>query len=421
MLAKMEGVSADALAKVKSALDTANADLAEHKTQLEQIRALKYDEEINKQGDALRGSVPLLENLNRAYGQNEEAIRQAQVQLQLYSWELAHPGASAEQIAAVTAQIEKQSETSRDAQLAQEAGQFSISKQYDDQVAKLERVREVMQANGQSTILIDAKIKDAQDNLLHQWDEAAFKVGTFSHKFGAVMNEVAIQGRQAGAAIASAFVTAIDGIETQFAKLLTGQKTNFKGVFQGLAEQVTKAQIQKGVGSIAEHFGIHLPGLGQKADGSDANPFYVILKASAGANGSPGKLDLSTLFNLGSTDAGKNNPFQGFGIGSDANPNQHSNVGGFFSSMLNNFFGGHMAEGGDMTPGKWYIAGERGPEPILAGRSGGTVFPSGGRGGGGNSYHQTFNYNHSADRDLFGRTDKQNAAKHMRNMRLAHS
>jgi hypothetical protein len=76
----------------------------------------------------------------------------------------------------------------------------------------------------------------AQYRAIHMWDEAKIAAGSFGDRVHAVMNELVIQGHQAGAEITKAFLTAIDGVETQFAKLLTGQKANFKQVFQSLAE-----------------------------------------------------------------------------------------------------------------------------------------------------------------------------------------
>jgi hypothetical protein len=44
--------------------------------------------------------------------------------------------------------------------------------------------------------------------------------------------------------------------------------------------------------------------------------------------------------------------------------------GGLFGGFLSGLFGGHKAGGGPLDPGKWYIAGEHGPEPIWAGGPG---------------------------------------------------
>lgn len=47
-----------------------------------------------------------------------------------------------------------------------------------------------------------------------------------------------------------------------------------------------------------------------------------------------------------------------------------SSGGNALGTILSSFFGGGKAEGGPLSPGKWYIAGERGPEPIWGGGTG---------------------------------------------------
>lgn len=51
-------------------------------------------------------------------------------------------------------------------------------------------------------------------------------------------------------------------------------------------------------------------------------------------------------------------------------------LGDFLSSTLAAAFGGARAQGGPIQPGKWYIAGERGPEPIWGGGKGAFVVPN---------------------------------------------
>lgn len=52
--------------------------------------------------------------------------------------------------------------------------------------------------------------------------------------------------------------------------------------------------------------------------------------------------------------------------------------GGGLGGILSGLFGGFFADGGFLPPGRWGIAGERGPEPIFGGRTGLTVQPNGG-------------------------------------------
>lgn len=61
--------------------------------------------------------------------------------------------------------------------------------------------------------------------------------------------------------------------------------------------------------------------------------------------------------------------------------------GNIVGSMLSSIFGGFRAEGGPVSPGKFYVVGENGPE-ILATQGAGTVIPNNKLGGG-----ETFNIN----------------------------
>jgi hypothetical protein len=49
---------------------------------------------------------------------------------------------------------------------------------------------------------------------------------------------------------------------------------------------------------------------------------------------------------------------------------------------IGDFFGGFLAEGGPLQPGKWHIAGEFGPEPVWGGGAGAFAMGYGGGGGG---------------------------------------
>ena len=51
-----------------------------------------------------------------------------------------------------------------------------------------------------------------------------------------------------------------------------------------------------------------------------------------------------------------------------------SQIGSKFSGLFSGFF----ADGGFIPPGRWGVAGERGPEPVFGGRTGATVRPAGG-------------------------------------------
>lgn len=78
--------------------------------------------------------------------------------------------------------------------------------------------------------------------------------------------------------------------------------------------------------------------------------------------------------------------------------------GGLFGGL----FGGGHADGGDVTPGKTYLVGERGPELLKVGAAGSSIIPNGqfGAGGGGGSITVVQNIS-TPDADSFKRSAPQ--------------
>lgn len=83
-----------------------------------------------------------------------------------------------------------------------------------------------------------------------------------------------------------------------------------------------------------------------------------------------------------------------FGGGSAASGASAAGGANFAANFLATF-GGFFADGGFLAPGKWGIAGERGPEPIFGGRTGVTVQPTG---GGAMAVHNNFYLSGPPDR-----------------------
>jgi len=70
-----------------------------------------------------------------------------------------------------------------------------------------------------------------------------------------------------------------------------------------------------------------------------------------------------------------------------------ANPGGLLGNLLGATFGGGKAEGGPLESGKWYIAGEKGPEPIWGGGSGAFASGYGGGSSGGGGGRSDINMN----------------------------
>jgi hypothetical protein len=132
---------------------------------------------------------------------------------------------------------------------------------------------------------------------------------------------------------------------------MTGQKMNFRQVFLGGAQQLATSGLEKFEGMAAQALGLGSVG----KQGTKGNPMWVrsadtfAAGGVAGGVGSKvgGSVSKGLLGMLNNSDwAGKLFGGKLFGSGS--------------------FFGG-MAEGGMMSPGGFYLTGERGPELLQVG------------------------------------------------------
>jgi hypothetical protein len=453
-------VSPETLDMAKRGADQAADALAKLKDEAIRLASSNLSAELAKQSHEFVTLKPYVDALNAAYFKSEDAIRAARVQMELaqFAEEQLSKGVDVKtatvdlkdehgNITETITLLERKrrilEETDRqsyESSIKQAAAQYDLNRQYDEQIVKLQRVREAVQENGSSTLLVDARLFEAQQQLTHQWDEAAFKVGTFGEKAKGILNEIAIEGQNAGKKISEAFLSAYDSFSGALAKLATGQKANFKQIFQNLAEQVTKAEIQKGIGAIAGKLGLHIPGLAAKADGSSTNPFHVVIDQGGGVLGKGGDKGglLGGLFG-GKADGSQSKPFYVisssggglFGGGSS---------GGRFGGLFGSLFGGGgnssinsggfgdasnfgadvagLAGGGDVTPGHAYLVGEKHPEFFVPGQSG-RVTPKLEASG-----HQTSitnNFNGLKDTDMFRRSTAQMVAHQHRQMSIAYA
>jgi phage-related minor tail protein len=167
--------------------------------------------------------------------------------------------------------------------------------------------------------------------------------------------------------LSNSFYTLVNGWEDALAKMAVTGKANFKGLYQGIGESLLKGGMQKGVSGLLGHFG--LGGLGDKPDGTQGNPMWVrIAGAIHGLLGGAPADD--------ATDGDPTNTTASVSPASMVN-----SVGGFLKgatslfSNLGSLFGGFLASGGDVRPGKAYIVGEKHPEFFVP-KASGAVVPS---------------------------------------------
>jgi hypothetical protein len=166
-------------------------------------------------------------------------------------------------------------------------------------------------------------------------------------------------------------VSAFDSAENELAKSVMGVGTKgaFKSIGTTLGTNITTSLLKKGIGTVAGGLDKVIPGLGGLLTGkeselgsSSSKPMHVVVDEGGmgGATLGAGGVDLSgmlgNMFGSASKDKGSSQKGSGGGIG------------GFFSKLLS--FIPMLEGGGDVTPGKAYIVGEKKPELFVPGRSG---------------------------------------------------
>lgn len=473
LLAREPEKNAAAMKQFSDAIAVASKALEDNKAKASAIASDQLTSDLNRDSQAFQDSAQYVDNLSNAYLRGSDAVRAARIELELFRFKqdqlskgvVVTPAQEQQKRTTLT----NQDDQAYQATVKQMAAQYDLNALYDAEIVKLQRVRQVLQDAGESTLLIDARLFAAQNSLIHQWDDAAFAVGSFGQKFHGVLNELVVQGQEAAAAIPKAFVTAIDSVETQLAKLLTGQKTNFKQVATGLAETIAKSEIQQTVGKIAGKLGIDTSAFEGKPDGSANHPLYVVLVGgntprlpgglntpgtSVGGPGGASSGGIGGLFNSiikhfgfggGASTGGGGGGRAGGALGgiftdfagglankfisseiaslaaSQAASSAATTLGGAGSlpgggvgfgigsdigDVLPNF-GGFAATGADVSPGKLYRVNERNEEYFMPHVSGRVSPAPRASGKSGHTINQTINLNYPEKPDLFKKSNEQ--------------
>lgn len=444
LLESKPGVTAEQLRSLSIALEQARRALENNRTELEHNVALNISAEIGKQTTAFRDQLPALTAVNAALFESAAAQREAQVALKTAQFKSANPGATPAQIQEITDLYKAQSEQAYQGTIIQEAAKSDLLLQYDLEIQKLTDIRQILVAHGADTLAIDAKMYDAHNSLIEQWDAEAQKVGTFGERVRASFNQITLEGQNFAGALFASFNTAISGVEDQLAKLVVTGKANFKQLATSLEESVVKASISKvfseGASAINKGlFGGAIPGLSGKADGSQSSPFYTYIVDSSGKTldsllGGAGGTGGTGVGNLPFTNT--YGPVPGAGGAGDEDAGGLSNLfsgltdklSGVFSSLtsslgsifskIGSLFGGFLAGGGDVTPGKTYVVGEDHPE-FFSPKTAGRVAPSVKFATGAPQVSLAFHVHGVTDADSFKRSQNQTFASLQQQLQLA--
>jgi hypothetical protein len=231
---------------------------------------------------------------------------------------------------------------------------------------------------------IQLQINKLHDEELKLMVEKNLQMGTLTDGVRAFFLEMQESAVTAGKIIYDAMNSALDKSTGLLAKMITGGKApkggwgeawgkEFEQIGQSAVQSSLKSIAQRGLGDLGKKLGIDLGSL-HKADGSEANPFWVIVKNSAGtpgaSSGTSGGPPLSGI--LGSAGSLLGGAIKSAGSG----------IAGFFSKLFGGGGGGGsgnliesmslpgLAGGGDVSAGSAYIVGENHPELFVPSTSG---------------------------------------------------
>jgi hypothetical protein len=308
--------------------------------------------------------------------------------------EMERGGASAGEVAAQRALDEAEHQHA----ITEEAGKLVTV--YSDQVARLDQIEAALQKQKKDhgdTLEIEIALRDLENERLKIAVQQELKLKGAKDGLKAFFLEMQEDAKSAATIVYDSLNSALDKVSDQFAKLFTGQKTSFGAMFKGLGEEMVKESVksamQKGLGELGKKV-FHVGAPAGKADGSDAHPFYVIVKgkSSSGAGSPTGG---ETAGDDSTPDSGKS-PFAALGglVKSGAGAlagllgKLFSGGGGSGESVSSSIsYGGAMAEGGDVDPGHGYIVGDGGEPEFFRPRTAGTITPAHKTGGGSYTYH----------------------------------
>lgn len=257
------------------------------------------------------------------------------------------------------------------------AGKISLA-QYSDAINKMgeawnETLKQVRVSTGTETI------KDAAGDLFDSIQQkGADVVGSFFHDMG----------------------NALEQVNDQIAKVAVTGKANFRQVATGLGESALRTGLSKaeslGAGKLESLFGIKS---GKKPTGAAGDPLHVVMDAggAAGSAAAAGSI-LGSIGKIGGSFGG---------------------IGGLLSKF-GGIFGGFLAGGGDVTPGKAYVVGEKHPEFFVP-KQAGQVAPTMKIGSGGGVTNVAFHVHGVADADSFKKSQSQIGAMLVNQLAIARS
>lgn len=336
---------------------------------------------------ALLQEAAEIRTLAAAYVQGADAIKDAQLKIEQAKIQR-NTATGVDAKPEVTAAGDKD-RAQRQGEIAKSAGE-SVN-HFKDQLDALDKQRAAIQAmvvTEQNRVGIAIALKQIYDEQNRIIREQVLAVGSAADGARQFLRDLVTDSQSAASKINELFKSAYDGVNTNLAKLLTGQKTSWASFLKGLGEAGVKNQLQqleKGIAGSVLGGGAARPGGGN-------GPWSEKLPAGIGSIFGLGKRDGSTpttalYVSPVSLTGGVGGALGTLTKGGGGSDDSDDSAGNIFSKIFKGLFGGFHADGGTADADRISVVGERGPELFIP-RSAGTVVPNGairGGGSGGNT------------------------------------
>lgn len=284
-------------------------------------------------------------------------------------------------------------------EIADAAAHANRLQSIDDEIEKL---REAKVAVG-DTLAIEMQLRDLETERLRSLVDESLALRGARDGVRAFFLEMQEDAKSAAEIVYEAMNSALEGSSGLLGKMAFGDKPKkttwgqewgkeFKGIGESVVSSTVKSLEEKSLGKLGKLYGID-----GKPDGTAGNPLWVKFVDAVGVPSAPADPNpCGAAANApGSVAAKAAGGLAGFFrklIGAGANGSSSTSmdmspISDSDSDVTSSIdFGGFMAEGGMVDPGKAYVVGEHEPELFVPG-SRGSIVPSHSQGGGGVTVH----------------------------------
>lgn len=389
---------------LKNEYQQATVAVNAHNAALQSSKIQEALDSENSQLSALQKTTAALESGGEAYAKIDQQVKK-------FALDTNAGVAAQERYRAVLVAINAEQQKQAALNLASPGSSQQVAN-LQIQITALVQIRTEWQGLGKDTTGVDQALRTVNAD----YQDLQAKTGGFTAGATAAFADFAKNVQSDGQIMQNAINTGLNGISSNLASVIVTGKAKWQDLVNSMETALLKSSLNNIINSLFKGLSGALSGQGgllgslggvlgggQNATGSAALTTAGTTLTTAG-----------TLLNTGAT--------QLIAAATTLQTSSLSGGAGGGGDLLSSFsdFGGGFADGGDITPGRSYLVGERGPELFSPGRSG-SITPKGALAGGrSQTINQSINIS-TPNADSFARSQAQIGAQTARDAQIAHS